>query len=55
MRAHVGKKVRKRGKSLGFKAKPKCPRIVGAIINNNEIIFVTRYASNRGCPKITMY
>ena len=55
LRAHIGKKVRKHGKSLRFKAKRKCPSIVGAIINNNKIIFLTWHASNRGCPRITMY
>ena len=52
---HVGKKDRNSGKGVGFKAKRKCPSIVGAIIDNNEIIFVTRHTSDRGCPKITMY
>ena len=55
LRAHIGKKVREGGKSIGFRTKRKCPSIVGAIIDNNEIIFVTRHTSDRGCPKITMY
>jgi hypothetical protein len=55
LRVHIGKKVRERGKSIGFKTKQKCPSIVGEIIDKNEITFVTRYTSDRGCPKITMY
>jgi len=52
---HVGKKIRNGGKSVGFKAKRKCPSIMRKIINNYEIIFVTGHANNWGCPKITMY
>jgi hypothetical protein len=55
LRAHIGKKVRNRGESVRFKAKQKCPSIVRIIINNNEIIFVTRHTDNGRCPKITMY
>ena len=44
--AHISKKVRKSGKSVGLKVKRKGPNIVTTIIKNNEIIFVTRHTSN---------
>lgn len=52
---NIGKEIRDSGKCIGFEVKRKCPSIVRKIINNYEIIFVTRHASNRRGPKVTMY
>jgi hypothetical protein len=46
LHAHMSKKVRNGGESIGYKKKRKCPSIMRIIINNNEIIFVTRHADN---------
>jgi hypothetical protein len=50
LRANKRKKVRKSEKCLGFEAERKSPNVVGAIIKNNEIIFVSRHTNNGRCP-----
>jgi hypothetical protein len=41
-------------KGVRIKMQRKCPRVVRKIIKNDKIIFRTRDANNRRCPKITM-
>jgi hypothetical protein len=50
LRADISEKIRKSGKCIGFEAEWKSPNVVGAIIKNNQIIFVARHTNNWRCP-----
>jgi hypothetical protein len=50
LRANISEKFRKSGKCIGFEAEWKSPNVVGAIIKNNQIIFVARHTNNWRCP-----
>jgi hypothetical protein len=51
----IGNEVREHAKSVRFKTKRKSPQIMCAIIKNDQVIFITRYIDDWGCPEITMY
>jgi hypothetical protein len=42
-------------KGVRFKVQRKSPHKMGAIIKNNQIIFITRDANNWRDPQITLY
>jgi hypothetical protein len=46
LRPNISEKNRKSGKCLGFEAGRKSPNVVGAIVKNNQIIFVARHTNN---------
>ena len=50
-----GKEITEGVKNIRFQAKWESPQVVCEIIENNEIVLVTRDASNRRGPKVTMY
>ena len=50
----IGIKIGESGESVGLATKGECPHIMSKIIQNHQIIYVTRVASNRGRPNITM-
>ena len=50
LRANISEKIRKSGKCLGFEAERKSPNVVGAIIKNDQILFVSRQTNNWRCP-----
>jgi hypothetical protein len=49
---NISKKI---GQSGEFELKRKNPQIMSEIIKDDQIIFRTRHASNRRCPKIKMH
>ena len=51
---HPGKEVEKGGEGLRLGAQRKSPRVMRKIINNDQIIFITRHAEYRRCPKVTV-
>jgi hypothetical protein len=55
LRGHKGKEVGEGGESVGLLAQRKGPRLVGAVIEDDQVILVTRDTQNRGGPKVTMY
>ena len=50
---HPGKKV-EGGEGLRLGAQRKSPRVMRKIINNDQIIFITRHAEYRRCPQVTV-
>jgi hypothetical protein len=52
---HKGKEVGEGGKGVGLLAQRKSPRVVGAIIEDDQVILVTRDTQNRGGPKVIVY
>ena len=50
LRANISEKIRKSGKCLRFEAEWKSPNVVGAIVKNDQIIFVSRHTNNWGGP-----
>jgi hypothetical protein len=55
LRGHKGKEVGDGGEGVRLLAQWKGPRVVGAIIEDDQVILVTRDTRNRGGPKVTMY
>jgi hypothetical protein len=43
------------GEGVGLLTQRKGPRVVGAIIENNQVILVTENTQNRGGPEVTVY
>ena len=50
---HLGKEVEEGGKGLRLGAQRESPRVMGKIINNDQIIFIARHAEYRRCPQVT--
>ena len=50
---HPSKEV-EGGEGLRLGAQMESPRVVGKIINNDQIIFIARHAEYRGCPQVTV-
>ena len=42
------------GKGLGLGAQKKSPRVMRKIINNDQVIFISRHAKYRRCPQVTV-
>jgi hypothetical protein len=55
LRGHKGKEVGEGGEGVRLLAQQKSPRVVGAIIEDDQVILVTRDTRNRGGPKVTVY
>jgi hypothetical protein len=55
LRGYKGREVGKGGEGVGLLAQQKSPRVVGAIIEDDQVILVTRHTQNRGGPKVTVY
>ena len=51
---HLGKEVEEGGKGLRLGAQRKSPRVMRKIINNHQIIFITRHVEYKRCPQITV-
>jgi hypothetical protein len=51
---HPGKEVEEGGEGLRLGAQRKSPRVMRKIINNDQIIFITRHAEYRRCPQVTV-
>jgi hypothetical protein len=54
-RGHKGKEVGEGGEGVRLLAQRESPRVVGAVIEDDQVILVTRDIQNRGGPKITVY
>jgi hypothetical protein len=52
---HRGEEVGEGGEGVRLLTQPKRPRVVGAVIEDDQIILVTRDTRNKGGPKVTMY
>jgi hypothetical protein len=50
----ISKKALQGRRGVGFVFQSKSPRIVRVIIENNQIIFITKKTCNRGGPEITV-
>jgi hypothetical protein len=46
----IGKKIGQSGESIRFQAEGKCSQKMGAIINNDQIVFKPRHTDNRRGP-----
>jgi hypothetical protein len=54
LRGHISEKVRERGERVRLMAQRKGPRVISTIIQNNQIIFISRNTGYRRSPKIAM-
>ena len=50
---HPGKEVEEGRESLRLGAQRESPRVMRKIINNDQVIFISRHAENRRCPQVT--
>jgi hypothetical protein len=55
LRGHKGKKVGEGGEGVGLLAQRKSPRVVDVIIEDDQVILVTRDTQNRGGSKVIVY
>jgi hypothetical protein len=55
LRRHKGKEVGEGGEGVRLLAQRKGPRVVGAVIEDDQVILVTRDTWNRGDSKVTVY
>jgi hypothetical protein len=55
LRGHKGEEVGQGGEVVGLLAQRKGPRVVGAVIEDDQVILVTRDTRNRGGPKVIVY
>jgi hypothetical protein len=55
LRGHKGKEVGRGGEGVGLLAQRKGPRVVGAIIEDDHVILVTRDTQNKGGPGVIVY
>jgi hypothetical protein len=55
LRGHKGKEVGEGGEGVRLLAQRESPRVVGAVIEDDQVILVTRDIRNRGGPKVTVY
>ena len=51
---HPGKGVEEGGEGLSLGAQRESLRVMGKIINNDQVIFVARHAEYRRCPQVTV-
>jgi hypothetical protein len=54
LRGHKGEEVGEGGEGVGLFTQRKSPRVVGAVIEDDQVILVTRDTRNRGGPKVTV-
>jgi hypothetical protein len=55
LRGHKGEEVGEGGECVGLLVQRKSPRVVGAIIEDDQVVLATRDTQNRGGPKVTVY
>jgi hypothetical protein len=55
LRGHKGKEVGEGGEGVRLLVQRKSPRVVGAVIEDDQVILVTRDTRNMGGPKVTVY
>jgi hypothetical protein len=55
LREHKGEEVGQGGEVVGLLTQRKGPRVVGAVIEDDQVILVTRDTRNRGGPKVIVY
>jgi hypothetical protein len=55
LRGHKGEDVGEGGEGVGLLAQWKSPWVVGAVIEDDQIILATRDTQNRGSPKVIVY
>jgi hypothetical protein len=55
LRGHKGKEVGEGGEGVRLLTQRESPRVVGAVIEDDQVILVTRDTLNRGGPKVTVY
>ena len=51
---HTGKEVEEGGEGLRLGTQRESPRVMRKIINNDQIIFITRHAEYKKCPQVTV-
>jgi hypothetical protein len=54
LREHISKKVREHGERVRLMAQRKDPRVMSAIIQNNQIVLISRDTGHRRSPKTAM-
>jgi hypothetical protein len=52
---HKGKEVGEGGEGVRLLMQQKDPQVVGAVIEDDQVVLVTRDTQDRGGPKITLY
>jgi hypothetical protein len=55
LRGHKGEEVGEGGEGIELLAQRNGPQVVGAAIENDQVILVTRDNQNMGGPKVTVY
>jgi hypothetical protein len=55
LRGYKGKEVGEGGEGVGLLTQRKSPRVVGAVIKDDQVILVTRDTRNREGSKVTVY
>jgi hypothetical protein len=55
LRGHKSEELGEGGQGIRLLAHRKSPRVVGAVIEDNQVILVTRDTQNRGGPKVIVY
>jgi hypothetical protein len=55
LHGHKGEEVGESGEGVRLLAHRKSPRVVGAVIEDDQLILVTRDTWNRGGAKVTLY
>jgi hypothetical protein len=55
LRGHKGQEVGEGGEGVGLLVQQKSSQAVGAVIEDDQVILVTRDTPNRGGPKVTVY
>jgi hypothetical protein len=55
LRGHKGEEVGEGGEGVRLLARRKSPRVVGAVIEDDQVILATRDTQNRGGAKVTVY
>jgi hypothetical protein len=55
LRVHKGKEVGEGGEGVELLVQRENPRVVGAVIEDDQVILVTKDTRNRGGPKVTVY
>ena len=51
---HPGKEVEEGRESLRLGAQRESPRVMRKIINNDQVIFISRHTEYRRCPQVTV-
>jgi hypothetical protein len=55
LHGHKGEEVGEGGEGVRLLAQRKSPRVVSAVIEDDQVILATRDTQNRGGPKVTVY